>query len=55
MPEVKKPLGIRGCKWEENIKIDFKEIGERINLILLSQFRKRLLAPARTITDFLVP
>jgi len=26
-PEGKRPLGRRRCKWEDNIKMDFREIG----------------------------
>jgi hypothetical protein len=25
-PEEKRQLGIRGCRWQDNIKMDFREI-----------------------------
>jgi hypothetical protein len=27
MPEGKRPLGRPRCRWEDNIKMDFREIG----------------------------
>jgi hypothetical protein len=26
-PEGKRPLGTRKCRWEDNIKMDFQEVG----------------------------
>jgi hypothetical protein len=26
-PEGKRPLGRRGCSWEDNIKMDLQEVG----------------------------
>jgi hypothetical protein len=39
-PEGKRPLGRRRCRWEDNIKIDLREIGiSGANWIRLAQNR----------------
>jgi hypothetical protein len=41
-PEGKRPLERPGCRWENNIKIDLKEVGCRImDWIELAQDRDR--------------
>jgi hypothetical protein len=41
-PEGKRPLEKRGPKWENNIKVDFQEVGlGRMDRINLAQNRKR--------------
>jgi hypothetical protein len=39
-PEGKRPLGEPGCRWEDNIEMDLREMGiEGANLIRLAQDR----------------
>jgi hypothetical protein len=33
-PEGKRPLGRPRCRWEDNIKVDFREIGGKISVII---------------------
>jgi hypothetical protein len=34
-PEGRRPLGIPRCRWEDNIKMDLREVGEQTGLIWL--------------------
>jgi hypothetical protein len=39
-PKCKRPLGRPRCRWEDNIKMDLREIGiNSVNWILLAQDR----------------
>jgi hypothetical protein len=39
-PKGKRPLGTPRCKWEDNIKLEFREIGiDGVNWIQLAQDR----------------
>jgi hypothetical protein len=40
-PEGKKPLGRLRRRWENNIKIDFREVGRSMDWIDLAQDRDR--------------
>jgi hypothetical protein len=55
-PERKRPLRRRGCSWEDNIKMDLREIGiDGVNWIQLAQDRVRWRAFVNTVTNFPVP
>jgi len=40
-PEGKRPLGRPGCRWEDNINIDFQEWDGGVDWIDLAQDRDR--------------
>jgi hypothetical protein len=55
-PEVKRPLGRFKRRWEDNIKMGFKEISlEDVNWIHLAQDRNIWRSLVNTVMDFLVP
>jgi hypothetical protein len=55
-PEGKKPLGRRIPRWEDNIKMDFQEVGGgRGDWMELAQDRDRWRALVGTVRDFLFP
>jgi hypothetical protein len=55
-PEGKRPLGRPRRRWEDNIKIDLKEVGgRRGDWMELSQDRDRWRALVGTVRDFRVP
>jgi hypothetical protein len=55
-PEGKRPLGRSRRRWEDNIKMDFKEIGiDGANWIRLAQDRVQWLAFVNTVMNLRVP
>jgi len=55
-PEGKSPLGRPRRRWEDNIKVDFQEVGEsRGEWMELAQDRDRWWALVVTVRDFRVP
>jgi hypothetical protein len=55
-PEGKRPLGRPRRRWEDNIRMDLREIGiERANWIRLAQDRVQWRAFVRTVMNFRVP
>jgi hypothetical protein len=55
-PEGKRQLGKRRCKWEDNIKMDLREIGNYwANWIRLAQDRIQWRAFVRTVMNIRVP
>jgi hypothetical protein len=55
-PEGKRPLGRRRRKWEDNIKMDLREIGiDRANWIQLAQDRVQWRACVNTVMSLRVP
>jgi hypothetical protein len=55
-PEGKKLLGGHGCKWEDNIGMDLREIGsEVVNWIHLAQDRDQWRALVNTTMNPQVP
>jgi hypothetical protein len=55
-PEVKRPLGRLRHRWEDNIKMDLREIGiDGANWIRLAQDRVRLRDFVNTVTNLRVP
>jgi hypothetical protein len=55
-PEGKRPLGRSRHRWEDNIKIDLREIGiDGANWIRLAQDRVQWRAFVNTIMNFRVP
>ena len=55
-PEGKRPLGRPRRRWEDNIKMDFQEVGGgRGDWMELAQDRDRWRAPVGTVRDFRVP
>jgi hypothetical protein len=55
-PKKKRPLGRPRCRWEDNIKIDFKEIGiDGVNCIWLVQDRVQWWAFVNMVTNIWVP
>jgi hypothetical protein len=56
MPEGKRPLGRPRHRWEDNIKLDLREIGiNGANWIQLAQDRVQWQAFVNTIMNFQVP
>jgi hypothetical protein len=53
-PERKSPLGRPRRKWEDNIKIDFKEVSDRGDWMDLAQNRDRWRALVGKVRDFWV-
>ena len=55
-PEGKRPLGRRRHRWENNIKMDFEEVGRGCgDWMGLAQNRDRWRALASTVMNFRVP
>jgi hypothetical protein len=55
-PEGKRPLGRPGCRWEDNIKLDLREIGiDGANWIQLAQDRVQWWAFVNTVMNLQVP
>ena len=54
-PEGKRPLGRPRHRWEDNIKMDLKEVGGGGAWMELAQDRGRLRAPVNTVMNFRVP
>jgi hypothetical protein len=55
-PEGKRPLGRPRRRWEDNIKMDFQQVGEsRGDWMELVQVRDRWRALVGTVRDFRVP
>ena len=55
-PEGKRPLGKLRRRWEDNIKMDFQEVGRGCgNWMELAQIRDRWRALVGTVRDFRVP
>jgi hypothetical protein len=55
-PEGKRPLGIPRCRWEDNIKMDLREIGiDRANWIQLGEDGVQWQACVNTVMNFRVP
>jgi hypothetical protein len=55
-PEGKRPLGIPRRRWEDNIKMDLREIWiDGANWIQLAQDRVQWLAFVNMVMNFLVP
>jgi hypothetical protein len=55
-PEGKRPLQIPRCMWEDNIKMDLREIGiEGANWILMSQDRVLWRVFVNTVMNLRVP
>jgi hypothetical protein len=54
-PEGRKPLGISRCMWEDNIKMDLREIGSgRMKKIGLAQNRDRWRALVNSVMNHLL-
>jgi hypothetical protein len=55
-PEVRRPLGRPRCRWEDNIKMDLREIGfGDVDCINLVQDRDRRQALVNTVMNLWVP
>ena len=52
----KRPLGRPSCRWDDNIKMDFQEVGcGDTDGIDLAQDRDRWRVPANVVKNFWVP
>jgi hypothetical protein len=55
-PEVKRPLGRPKCRWEDNIKMDLREVGiDGANWIRLAQDKVQWWAFVNTVMNLRVP
>ena len=54
-PEVKRPKGGPRLRWEDNIKMDLRELGGGGDWMELAQDRDRWRALVNTVTNFRVP
>jgi len=54
-PEEKRPLGRPRRRWEDNIKMDLREVGRGGDWIELAQDRGRWRALVNTVLNFRVP
>jgi hypothetical protein len=55
-PEAKRPLGRPRCRWEDNIKLDLREVGiDGANWIRLAQDRVQWWAFVNTVMNLQVP
>ena len=55
-PEGKRPLGRPRCRWEDNIKMDLREVGGGCGEWMeLGQDRERCWALVSTVMNFRVP
>ena len=53
-PEVKRPLGRHGRRWEDNIKMDLREVGGGGDWTELAQDRERWRALVNTVMNLRV-
>jgi hypothetical protein len=53
-PEGRRPLGKPGLRWEDNIKMDFQEVGWCMEWINLAQDRDRWWAVVNAVINLLV-
>jgi hypothetical protein len=53
-PEGKRPLGRSRCRWEDNIKMDFQEVGWGMDWIELAQDTDRWRALVNVVMNFRV-
>jgi hypothetical protein len=55
-PEMKRPLGRPMCRWEDNIRMNLREIGwEDVDWMHLTQDRDQFRAVVNTVMDLQVP
>ena len=55
-PERKRPLGRPRCRWEDNIKMDFQEVGRGCgDWMGFAQDKERWRALVSTVMNFWVP
>jgi len=54
-PEGKRPLGRPRCRWEDNIKMDLREVGGGGDWMELAEDRDRWWALVNTLMNFRVP
>jgi len=54
-PEGKRPLGKPRHRWEDNIKMDLREVRRGVDWIDLAQVRDRWWALVNTVMNFPVP
>jgi len=54
-PEGKRPLGRSRCRWVDNIRMDFQEVGYGYNWIGLAQDRDRWRALVSAVMNLRVP
>ena len=54
-PEGKRPLGRPRCRWEDNIKMDLREVGVGGDWMELAQDRDRWLSLVNTVMNVRVP
>jgi hypothetical protein len=55
-PKGKRPLGRPRCRWEDNIKMDFREVGiDGTNWIQLAQDRVQWQACVKTVMNLRGP
>jgi len=54
-PEGKRPLGRSRRRWEDNIKMDLREVGGGGDWMELAQDRDRWRALVKTVMNFRVP
>jgi hypothetical protein len=54
--EEKKPCGRSRCRWEDNIRMDLREVGwEDVDWIHLAEDRYQWWAPVKTVMNLWVP
>jgi hypothetical protein len=55
-PKGKRPLGKPGCRWEDSIKVDLKEIGiDGVNWVQLAQVRVQWQDSVNMVINLQVP
>jgi hypothetical protein len=54
-PEGKRPLGRPSCRWEDNIKMDLREIWIDVNWIQLAQVGVQWRTCVNTVMNLRVP
>jgi len=54
-PEGKRPLGRPRRRWEDNIKMDLREVGRGGDWMALAQDKDRWRALVKTVMNFRVP
>jgi hypothetical protein len=55
-PEWKRPHGRPRCRWEDNIRMDLREIGlEVVDWLYLPQYRDQWRAVVNTVMNIQVP